>query len=289
VGIQLQIPNKKIISIPIAVYTNKIFKWQLSLFWFNHKLIYNEDAKNRALTIVIKRNYERESKMDIFDWPVDAPVQLCDAYFDFFIGLDKEKYLPINIQTGLYQIIKNINDEQIIELLDCDMFHLKPAPDIEIEDDELHVCTVYENWHLFSLTKHSEVIEKYTCGKKDYYNGGFVPIIGKAKTFKKILLDWILFHKNIADNSEKFAALSWWAGMYSLQAACEINKIKMISKDFCYIPNVNELNDNHYIAHYSCDPIFNKNKILELDISKFKDNIFYNRVKQWLLNYDIRQ
>ena len=70
--------------------------------------------------------------------------------------------------------------------------------------------------------------------------------------------------------------------MYSLQAACEQNKIKMISKDYCYVPNVNTLTDNHYIVHYSCDPIFNKNKINNLDLTLFKSNIFYDRVKQWL-------
>jgi len=275
-----------IISIPIAVYNN-MFKWQLNLFWFNHKIVYGDQAKERAIPIVIKRNYAQEQKMTTFDWPIDAPVKLCEAYFDYFIGLNKEKYLPINIQVGLYQIINDLDDEQIIEILDCDMFHLKPAPNIQILDDQLHVSTIYENWHLFSLTKHSDMVDKYTYGSKDYYNGGFVPILGKVKTFKKILLDWIFFHKNIVDDSHKKSATSWWAGMYSLQAACEINKVKMVSVDYCYVPNINELNDNHYIVHYSCDPIFNKNNIKKTDQTKFKDNVFYNRIKQWLLDYNI--
>jgi len=274
------------ISIPTAVYNNT-FKWQLNLFWFNHKIVYGDMAASKTAPVLVKRNYIRDKKMDNFDWPIDVPVRICESYFDYFIGLDKEKYLPINIQTGLYQIINTLDDNEIIELLDCDMFHLKPAPITDIPDDELHVSTIYEDWHLFSLTKNSNVINKFTGGNKNYYNGGFVPIIGKVKTFKKLLLDWIFFHKNIVDNSTEGSVTSWWAGMYSLQAACEVNKVKMVSKDYCYVPNVNQLNDDHYIAHYSCDPIFNKHNIKNIDVNKFKDNLFYDRVKQWLLNYNI--
>jgi len=274
------------ISIPTAVYNNT-FKWQLNLFWFNHKIVYGDMAASKTAPVLVKRNYIRDKKMDNFDWPIDVPVRICESYFDYFIGLDKEKYLPINIQTGLYQIINTLDDNEIMELLDCDMFHLKPAPITDIPDDELHVSTIYEDWHLFSLTKNSNVINKFTGGNKNYYNGGFVPIIGKVKTFKKLLLDWIFFHKNIVDNSTEGSVTSWWAGMYSLQAACEVNKVKMVSKDYCYVPNVNQLNDDHYIAHYSCDPIFNKHNIKNIDVNKFKDNLFYDRVKQWLLNYNI--
>ena len=274
------------ISIPTAVYNNT-FKWQLNLFWFNHKIVYGDMAASKTAPVLVKRNYIRDKKMDNFDWPIDIPVRICESYFDYFIGLDKEKYLPINIQTGLYQIINTLDDNEIMELLDCDMFHLKPAPITDIPDDELHVSTIYEDWHLFSLTKNSNVINKFTGGNKNYYNGGFVPIIGKVKTFKKLLLDWIFFHKNIVDNSTEGSVTSWWAGMYSLQAACEVNKVKMVSKDYCYVPNVNQLNDDHYIAHYSCDPIFNKHNIKNIDVNKFKDNLFYDRVKQWLLNYNI--
>ena len=274
------------ISIPTAVYNNT-FKWQLNLFWFNHKIVYGDMAASKTAPVLVKRNYIRDKKMDNFDWHIDVPVRICESYFDYFIGLDKEKYLPINIQTGLYQIINTLDDNEIIELLDCDMFHLKPAPITDIPDDELHVSTIYEDWHLFSLTKNSNVINKFTGGNKNYYNGGFVPIIGKVKTFKKLLLDWIFFHKNIVDNSTEGSVTSWWAGMYSLQAACEVNKVKMVSKDYCYVPNVNHLNDDHYIAHYSCDPIFNKHNIKNIDVNKFKDNLFYDRVKQWLLNYNI--
>jgi len=274
------------ISIPTAVYNNT-FKWQLNLFWFNQQNCFWYMAASKTAPVLVKRNYIRDKKMDNFDWPIDIPVRICESYFDYFIGLDKEKYLPINIQTGLYQIINTLDDNEIMELLDCDMFHLKPAPITDIPDDELHVSTIYEDWHLFSLTKNSNVINKFTGGNKNYYNGGFVPIIGKVKTFKKLLLDWIFFHKNIVDNSTEGSVTSWWAGMYSLQAACEVNKVKMVSKDYCYVPNVNQLNDDHYIAHYSCDPIFNKHNIKNIDVNKFKDNLFYDRVKQWLLNYNI--
>jgi hypothetical protein len=179
------------------------------------------------------------------------------------------------------QVLHTFDDEQTIELLDCDLFHFKPHPEISVQDDELYVSDIYERWHLKSLSDHRNVIEKYFENGGDYYNGGFVPIIGKVRTFKKIIGDWITIHWDIlkCDWSEN---IKWWAGMYALQAACEKARVKMIAKDYCYIPGVYDLSPDHYIAHYCCDgQRFNKKAFPNIEIKTFEDNEFYRRLLKW--------
>jgi hypothetical protein len=177
------------ITIPIAVY-NDFFKWQLDLFWYNHKLIYGNEAHNKTIAIIIKRNSLKEKKPENINWDLDIPKKFCDSYFDY-LNIDENHYLlPLNIQVGLIQILNEISDDEIIELTDCDMFHIKKYEDIKIKDNEFYVCDIYEKWHLFSMDKNKWVVEKYLNNNVVLYNGGFVPIIGLAKTFKKIINDW---------------------------------------------------------------------------------------------------
>ena len=111
-------------------------------------------------------------------------------------------------------------------------------------------------------------------------NGGF-NVIGRVKTIKKIIDEVILYSKLVTEK-EKGNQHSWWCAMHGLNIACHNNRIKMINTDNCYYPNVNKLTDNHYIAHYSCDPVFDKHKILNLDVNTFPDNLFYSQAKKWL-------
>jgi hypothetical protein len=269
------------ISVPIAVNID-YFKPQLRLLWFNHKATYGEElARQKLRAVIVKRNTVAEPTRDVCEWARNIPHVMVDAYFDFRPDLMKEAYLPINIQVGLSQVIDGFDDEEVIEVLDCDMFHLKPHPDLTIADDELVVADLYENWHLWSLTGHKNVIAPFFKNGGDYYNGGFVPIIGKARTFKKLLPDWIKLHKQITD-AQSDHNLQWWAGMYSLQAVCENNAVRMRAMDLCYVPSLNELSEDHYIAHYSVDQKFNKKTWPAIDVSSFEDNKFYNRVLAWM-------
>lgn len=269
------------ISVPIAV-NNDHFRMQLELFWFNHKVTYGESAAREKLrAVIVKRNTVGEQPKDICEWAGDIPHVMADAYFDVRKDLTNPVLCPINIQVGLSQVIAAFDDEQVIEVLDCDMFHLKPHPDLPVEDDELIVADIYEEWHLRSLTDHKHVIEPFFRNGGNYYNGGFVPIIGKAKTFKKILPVWIELHKLIVE-AQSDGDVQWWAGMYSLQAACENNAVLMRAMDLCYVPGINALNDDHYIAHYSVDSKFNKHTWPDIDVSSFEENEFYNRVLEWM-------
>jgi hypothetical protein len=280
--------TKKMITVPVAVHTN-LFRWQLDLFWFNHKLTY-PDAAERADAIIIKRNFTTEPKHDVLEWPTDIPHHMCESVLDCLPPEHNiAKYgmlaLPLNIQLGLLQVLNNYDDDQILEVNDCDVFHFRKHPEIEIGDDELFVSDIYEDWHLKSLTTYKNVIEPYFKNNGEYYNGGFIPIIGNVRTFKKIIYDWIAIHidilnKNWPDN------IKWWAGMYALQAACEQQKVTMVAKDYCYVPNINRLSDEQYIAHYCCDNRFNKKTFPDVNIEYFEKNEFYDRVKLWLPEYE---
>jgi hypothetical protein len=56
----------------------------------------------------------------------------------------------------------------------------------------------------------------------------------------------------------------------------------MRAMDLCYVPGINALNDDHYIAHYSVDSKFNKSTWPEIDVSSFEENEFYTRVLEWM-------
>jgi hypothetical protein len=262
---------------------NDYYKWQTELFSFNQIKTYGENAKNNCLIVLPKRNDPKEKKLDTFPWNINNKNILVNAYFDLKnIEIKHDPNLnPINIQTGLLQIIDDLDNEETIEILDCDMFHFKKSCLVEAKENEIIACDVYENWHLKSMSDNINVISKYTNFKKDYYNGGFLPLIAKVKTFKKFIMDWICIHHDISKN-EKSDLIRWWGNMFAIQAACEINKIKMISKDIVYIPMANTISDSHYVCHYSVDNKFNKHDFPNINTLCFEKNIFYERISSWL-------
>lgn len=269
------------ISIPIAVHTKK-FKWQLDFFWYNHKTTYGDLAKNKALAVIIKRNHPNDEKIEKLEWDIDIPHVMCESFFDYISPSLSWKNVPLNIQVGLKQIIDRFNDDEVIEILDCDMCHIRHHPFINAKDNCLIVDDIYEPWHLKSLSKNRHVIDIYFENGGRFYNGGFVPIIGKVKTFKKILPEWIAVHLDISKRYNNIDdRINWWAGMFALQAACEKNKIRMIAEDLCYVPNINSLKDNHYITHYSCAKNFDKKKYPDIDIAQFEHNLFFDRLRSW--------
>jgi hypothetical protein len=273
------------ISIPIAVY-NDTFKWQLSLFWRSHKKVYGEQSNKKAFAVIVERNTINEPEFKNFDWNIDITYEICKPFFEFEKDIKDPIFVPLNIQYGLKQIIHCFDDDEIIEVLDCDMFHIKPHPDVRPKDDEIYVSAIYENWHLKSLTSNKHVIEKYLKPNHGDYNGGFVPLVGKAKTFKKILDDWIDFHvKIVKDNpASNLESIRWWSGMYSFQVACANNNVNLIARDWCHVPPETSLSDSHYVCHYSCDRIFDKRKIHEINLNNFPKNKYYEFVKDWYIN-----
>ena len=272
------------ISVPIA--TNDIaFRNQLSIFWDNHKLIYGDNAYKKAHAIIVSQNYPEQEKIGHDEWSLDIPSTVVEPYWSYLKRENSNLLLPINIQVGLSQIIDKFEDDEILELIDCDMFHLREYKEQEVNENEFLVCEIYENWHLKSNSDSYGVIENFLDKDQSGYNGGFVPIIGYVKTFKKILKYWTNMHLQVFDSTDE-RLTKWWSGMYSFQVACANHGIKMKAIDNCYVPGVNELKENHHIAHYCCDTVFDKKKELrkpdKFDYSGFPNNYFYDRVKDWM-------
>lgn len=244
------------VSIPVAVH-NRHFEWQLDLFWYQHKRLYGSEAYQKARAIIIKRNYPNEVKVETLQWEIDIPHFMAEGHFDFNANYNHQYCLPMNIQVGLWQLLQSntFPDDTVLEVLDCDMFHLRPHPTIQVNEGELYVDTIYEDWHLKSLSDNRSIIDIYFENGGGYYNGGFVPIIGTVATFKRILPEWIAVHNDIVQRDYDHT-IKWWAGMFALQAACEKAKVKMNTFNYCFIQRANSLADHHYIAHYSIDGDF---------------------------------
>lgn len=265
------------ISIPIAANI-PAYRHQLSLFWENHINVYGLSAKDKAHAVIVLQ------KPTIPKWDIDIPHTIVNSWSHCHERPQDSYLAPLNIQVGLQQVLHKFDDDEVLELIDCDMFHLRKAPQYEPGLMEFIANDIYENWHLHSRGRSVHIIEQH-LKTNNFYNGGFVPIIGRAKTFKTIIEDWIDIHLDIYDSNEN-QVVRWWAGMYSFQAACANNGIKMVSEDNCYIPRVNALKNWHYIAHYCCDEkYFNKKIVLEnpqeFDASTLPNNLFYNRIKEY--------
>lgn len=279
--------TQKMISIPISAY-NDTGRWQLDLFWFNHKLTY-KDAHLRAKAGIVMRNMPNDPRYENMEWPLDIPHVKCESMYDCLPhdqALVNAPGLAISLNTpvALAQVLATLDDDELVEVIDFDMFHFRKAPPMEIGDDELFVWDDCENWFLKSLTENRNVLAAYLNKDAGPYNGGYVPIIGKVKTLKKIMYDWISV--DIAIVKESWPDLiRWWSTMYAFQVACANANIKMTTKNFCFVPDANKFSNTHYIAHYSVDPKFNKKAFPNINLGSFDKNIYYTRILQWFVAY----
>jgi hypothetical protein len=272
------------ISIPVAVHI-ELFRWQLSLFWYNHQLTYGANADSRVIAAVVSRNVPADPLIRKLAWDTTVPHRIVKPYFECGWNISPGNFtLPVNLQTAVSQVIVELQDDQVIEILDCDMFHIRPAPAFTPAKCEMLVSNVYEQWHLFSLTSSRDIVQRRTGGASNYYNGGFVPIICQVSTIRTLLPAWIEVHLEMLADEQLNEAQKWWAGMYALQVACEREAVRMVHQDVLYVPGVFGLKSDHYIAHYSCDPRFDKKRFPYIDPDKFEDNLFYQRVAGWLSN-----
>lgn len=270
------------ITIPVAV-ANDLFRWQISFFEFQHKKIYGNEAKNKALILIIKRNFREEPIINDVDWNLTLPYKMVESVYDLYPNLKTRTYNPINLYTSVLQIIENLDDEECVEIVDADMVHLKKFDIYNLKDDEIYTDDVYENWHMFVNSKNRFVIQKYLKHDLEGYMNGGSNVIAKVKTLKKLLPEIIEVAIDIATYSE-LESHRWWSAMFALNVACHNQKIKMINTNSCYYPNINQLDlQKHHMVHYSCDPLFRKTEFPNIDFTKFKNNEFYNSIKEWLI------
>lgn len=273
------------ISIPVAAPIF-YFKWQISLFQFAQKQIYGDiKSFQNNLILIVDRNDHKTIVKDV-DWNLRIPYKIVKGIHSILLESDShEHFVVANVFFALKDIINNFDEEQVICLTDADVIPLKkysgPLPD----DDSIITCDYYENWHM-KFTKPNK--ENFNIAKPhlkhdnyEYMDGGFVPVIIKIKTLKKILDEVIELTLEII-KIHKGTPTSWWAQMFAFQIACHNNKIKCIGQNNTYFPGINELDEEkHYFAHYSCDPKFKKRDFPNHNIAELPNNIFYNLLRDW--------
>lgn len=276
------------ISLPVVVH-NAFFEWQLDLFWHNHQELYGDAARDKAKALIVTRNYETEPDVEHLQWGLDVPHVMCQPFFKWLAWDDPATVLdvPLNMQTALAQVVDDFDPDDVLEVLDGDMCHIRAAPVLNVGDDELYVDDIYERWHLRSLDTYRHVVAMYCENGRTFSNGGFVPIIGRARTFKKILPAWVAVHRHILTAPYE-EDVHWWAGMFALQAACEKAQVRMIAKDLCYVPAINQLQPSHYVTHYAVDRAFNKRTYHLEAPSLVEDNLFYDLVRKWMSDRERR-
>lgn len=271
------------ISIPVAVAIPH-FKWQISLFEYQHFKVYGEEAYRKAIIPIVKRNHKLENKVESVDWNIKLPHIMVESVLDLY-DLDDSTYIPTNCYTAVKQVLHDIPDYEYVEILDADMPHLRPYNGYLPNDNEVLADTRYESWHMHIAEvdgSNRHIIEKYLTHSDNSYMNGGSNIILKASILKKIIDDVINIGIQIAQEN-KNTNHAWWQSMYAINIACHNHRIKMINTDSCYYPNINEIDlSKHHIAHYSCDPIFNKSKFPLINIKDFPNNAFYNAVKSWI-------
>jgi hypothetical protein len=267
------------ISIPITV-NNPLLSLQSRFWWASQQKVYGDLATERSKLVVVDRNFA-DNSVQPYTWCDDIPHdKVTGVWSDLPPTVTPGLALPLNIQVGLRQVIPTLPNNQIVEILDADCFHFCPATDIDIGEDEIFCCTVYEPWHLYSLTTNRYVIEPYLdhTKKQTPYNGGFVPILSRSSTIQKLLPDWEEIHRDILLRNVD-CLISWWAGMYAFQAAC--SRLGLVMKEYntCCIPPVGCLQPNHYAGHYCCDPFIPKSHLPKVDLSKAPSDAYYDHMR----------
>lgn len=271
------------ISIPVAVATPH-FKWQISLFEYQHFKVYGVNAYRKAIIPIVKRNHKHEIKVESIDWNLKLPYVMVESVLDLY-DLTDSIYIPTNCYSAIKQVLHHIPDQEHIEILDADMPHIRQYNGYLPTENEVLADDRYEPWHMHIAKEdgaNRSIITKYLQHPDNNYINGGSNIIIKASLLKRIIDDVINIGIKIADE-HKGTPHAWWQSMYAINIACHNHRIKMISTDSCYYPNINEIDlAKHHIVHYSCDPIFNKSQFPIINIKDFKNNAFYNAVKSWI-------
>jgi hypothetical protein len=272
------------ITIPIAVPTN-LFKWQASLFQFAQEKVYGSLAYNNAKIVIARQNYHDHPLVNSVNWDLRIPFYMVDSIYQSNPHLSHVYNVAVNVLHGVKQILGEIKGNEVINIIDCDVIALKPYTGPLPQDDEIICCDIYNNWHMKLLPgqdNYSTIEPFLKHNTHEYMNGGFVPMMIRKNTFANIVDDAIEYSLEIVKNNEDNLK-GWWSAMFGLNAALHNHKVKMVSQDNCYFPNINKFNpDNHYWAHYSCDRKFHKDYFPNLNFKEFPHNTFYNTIREWM-------
>lgn len=272
------------ITIPVAAPT-PLFRWQVSFFQYQHIKCYGEDAMNKVIIPIVNRNHSGDETLSSVDWDMKLPYKMVNSIFDYTSETDVA-FCASNVFFAAWQVIDGLDDDLVVEVQDCDIVHLRPYSGPLPEQGEVIVNYLYEDWHMHIGNPNSqnvEIIKPYLTHSDEWYpNGGFNTIV-RVGTLRKIVKEIVDYSIEVG-RQNRGTQHAWWQQMYGLNIACHNNNIHMIAMDNCYFPNVNSLNlEFQHQAHYSCDPIFNKNKFPNVNVETFPNNEFYNSIKDWLI------
>lgn len=272
------------ITIPVAA-NNRSFQWQSSLFQYAQRKAYGDESIRNSLLLIADRNSPEAITREV-NWDLKIPHKIVKGVHSILSIHDIHPYFTAgNLFFAVKQILGDLDDNEILCIIDCDVVPLKKYRGPLPGEDEVLTCNLYEDWHMFMKSpekKNFYVVEHHlNHNTYEYMDGGFVPIIIMVKTLKKIIDEIIDLGIIIARNYLE-SPFGWWMQMWSFQIACHNKRIKCVSQDNTYFPNINSFNtDKHYFAHYSCDPLFKKSTFPNHNISEFPYNDFYNLIREW--------
>jgi len=272
--------------VPSAIIDPR-YRWMANLWAYSQKKVYGNQAIHNSLVAIVNQNTYNSNVYNSIDWNLlGLPYQITPPIWDY-VSSANDLCIVINVFSSLKPLLLNFNDEDVIVLCDMDMVLLKPYNGVLPDDNSIVCYDGYEDWHMFIANNKKQnynKIKKYLKHQEQgYMNGGFVPIFIKTKLLKKIIDEIINVAEQIVESSED-PSWKWWSCMTALSIVCHNNKIKMIGQDNTYIPNFNTFNiTNHYFAHYSVDPVFNKRTFPNHKIDKYPNNPFYDLIKEWIV------
>lgn len=273
------------ITVPIAAPT-RVFQWQISLFQFAQRTVYGEhDAQQRSRILIVDRNAHAPIVTDV-TWDMRLPYQLVRGIHAILPPTDThEHFVVANVFFALRDVLLSWHDETVLCITDADVVPLQryagPLPD----DTSIITCNYYEDWHMrCSRPEKENFIVAYpylTHHEYHYMDGGFVPVLIRVKTLKRIIDDVVQTTLELV-RAQQGKPFGWWAQMLALQIVCHNHRIRCLGFDNTYFPGVNQYHPTrHYFAHYSCDPKFRKSTFPNHNVAHFPDDAFYRIVRQW--------
>jgi len=277
------------ITVPVAAPTDA-FKWQISFFQFAQERIYGRArAENETLLLVVDRNNHTEIVRTI-PWSLELPHQLVRGIHSILpVTATHQHFVAGNVFFALKDVVSRWSDDEILCIVDADIVPLKQYAGPWPDDTTVITCNYYEDWHMrCSRPDKEQFIIAYpylTHAEYQYMDGGFVPILVRVKTLKRILDDVIATTIRIVEHHQG-SFFGWWSQMLAFQVVCHNHRITCVGQDNTYFPGVNQLRvDAHSFAHYSCDVKFNKKTFPHHDLRAFPDDVFYRMVREWRTQY----
>lgn len=272
--------------IPVSIVDGK-FKWMANFWAYMQKRVYGTQALENSLLTVVKQNRLTDPTYTNIDWDLKGiPYRMVDGIWKY-VDSENPNCIVINVFSAVKQVVDDYADTDIICITDMDVIPMRPYDGRLPTEGEAICYDGYEDWHMFIANKEKQNynrIKKYLIHEEQgYMNGGFVPIIIRVSTFKKIVDDVISIAEQIIESDET-QDWRWWSCMTAFSIACHNHKVRMIDADNTYVPNFNQLKPNHLFTHYSVDPIFHKHTFPNHNIKEYPNNGFYNFVKDWIID-----